>query len=132
MLSNSFMFLIIPLYDINLRIYNIIVQSRNKMAGDDKIKDLEEKIGDLEQQNYRKSFVKSEGTTLVLSLIFGLFGFLGIGHMYIGKRGKGILILVISLLFFGIGLAMFNNFGIFFLFCYLMIFIWQILDSKAL
>lgn len=33
---------------------------------------------------------KSEGTSLVLSLFFGLFGFLGIGHRYVGTIGKSI------------------------------------------
>lgn len=33
---------------------------------------------------------KSEGTSLVLSLFFGLFGFLGIGHRYVGVIGKSL------------------------------------------
>ena len=33
---------------------------------------------------------KSEGTSLVLSLFFGLFGFLGIGHRYVGTIGKSL------------------------------------------
>lgn len=48
---------------------------------------------------------KSEGTSLVLSLFFGLFGFLGIGHRYVGTIGKslgllyaGWILLVLSLL----------------------------------
>lgn len=33
---------------------------------------------------------KSEGTTLVLSLFFGILGFMGIGHRYVGNVGKSI------------------------------------------
>lgn len=33
---------------------------------------------------------KSEGTSLVLSLFFGSFGFLGIGHRYVGTIGKSL------------------------------------------
>jgi len=36
---------------------------------------------------------KSEGTSLVLSLFFGLLGFLGIGHRYVGNISRSIVIL---------------------------------------
>ena len=34
---------------------------------------------------------KSEGTALVLSLLFGLFGFVGLGHRYVGHVAKSLL-----------------------------------------
>ncbi len=36
---------------------------------------------------------KSEGTSLLLSLFFGLFGLMGIGHRYVGNVGRSIAIL---------------------------------------
>lgn len=36
---------------------------------------------------------KSEGTSLVLSLLFGAFGFLGIAHRYIGNIGRSLALL---------------------------------------
>lgn len=36
---------------------------------------------------------KSEGTTLVLSLLFGLFGFMGFGHRYVGHIAKSLALL---------------------------------------
>lgn len=39
---------------------------------------------------------KNPGTAVLISLIAGFFGFQGIGHMYIGKTGKGIGLLLIG------------------------------------
>jgi hypothetical protein len=39
---------------------------------------------------------KSEGTSLVLSLFFGLFGFMGIGHRYVGNVRRSIAILYLG------------------------------------
>jgi hypothetical protein len=39
---------------------------------------------------------KSEGTALVLSLLFGLFGFVGLGHRYIGHVTKSLAILYLG------------------------------------
>ena len=41
---------------------------------------------------------KSEGVTIILTVILGLFGLGGIGHMYIGKIGKGIAILIVGII----------------------------------
>lgn len=101
----------------------------------DEIKRLNKKLDELAQQNYRQSFLKSEGTTLVLSLILGLFGVLGVGYMYIGKIVKGVLFLIVGLLFFIIGIATITThpyIGIIFLFCYFWFFLWQIVVSKSL
>lgn len=47
--------------------------------------------------------IKSESTTLVLSIILGLFGIQGIGHIYAGKVGKGVGILIGSFILFALG-----------------------------
>lgn len=40
---------------------------------------------------------KSESITLIFAIIVSLFGFMGVGHMYLGKVKKGIVILVLGL-----------------------------------
>jgi len=45
------------------------------------------------QPNYSPQYQtghKDESTTLILSIILGLIGLPGIGHMYVGKVGKGV------------------------------------------
>ena len=39
---------------------------------------------------------KNAGTAIVIALIAGILGFNGIGHLYIGKIRKGIVILVVG------------------------------------
>ncbi len=39
---------------------------------------------------------KNPGSAVLIALIAGFFGFQGIGHMYIGKTGKGIGLLIIG------------------------------------
>ncbi len=67
----------------------------------------------------RKPEWKSEGTTLILTIILGIFGFGGIGHIYLGNITRGIVILivgivllVISAVTFGIGLIALIPFAI--------------------
>jgi len=62
---------------------------------------------------------KSEGTTLILTIVLGIFGFGGIGHIYLGNitRGitilvVGIILLIISIFTFGIGLIVLIPFAI--------------------
>ena len=62
---------------------------------------------------------KSEGTTLILTIILGIFGFGGIGHIYLGNITRGIVILivgiillVVSALTLGIGLIILIPFAI--------------------
>lgn len=80
---------------------------------------------------------KSESITLLLSILLGLFGLQGVGHLYVGKIGKGIGILIgsiilavvaIILIATGIGAIV----GIPLLIVYLIMFIWQIIDSRNL
>lgn len=75
---------------------------------------------------------KSEGVTLVLSIVLGLIGLQGTGHIYVGQVGKGIAILIISLILFGVGIAtVYFGVGVVLLIIYFIIFIWQILDSRS-
>jgi TM2 domain-containing membrane protein YozV len=83
-------------------------------------------------QNLQRK-MKSESTTLVLAIILGLFGIQGIGHIYAGKVGKGVWILIGSLVLFVIGVAtLFVGVGVIFLIIYFVIYIWQIIDSRKL
>lgn len=83
-------------------------------------------------RTYNPEF-KSEGTTLVLSIVLGILGIAGVGHMYIGQVGKGVGILIggLILLIIGFTTLMFGV-GAIFLIIYLVLFIWQIIDSRKL
>lgn len=85
---------------------------------------------DIDNLNLQRA-LKNESTTLILALVLGLFGFLGIGHIYIGKTGKGIILLIVGWILLGIGGAtvMFGV-GFIFLLLYLAIFIHQILSAR--
>jgi len=39
---------------------------------------------------------KNESTVLLITVIFGIFGYGGIGHIYLGKIGKGIVLLIVG------------------------------------
>ena len=49
---------------------------------------------------YKNTIYKSEGITLVMSIVLGLIGINGTGHLYLGKIKRGIIILVGSLMCF--------------------------------
>ncbi len=102
----------------------------------DQIKNLNEKVKKFESKEENKILEKqitiqekSLSTTLVLSLVLGLIGIQGVGHMYVNRAGKGATILIISLILFWIGIATFPA-GIILLIFYFIIFIWQIFDSR--
>ena len=66
---------------------------------------------------------KSEGTTLILTIVLGIFGFGGIGHIYLGNITRGIVILIVGLILlviavvtFGIGLIVLIPFAIWIVF----------------
>ncbi|MEM1607076.1 MAG: zinc ribbon domain-containing protein [Candidatus Bathyarchaeia archaeon] len=40
---------------------------------------------------------KNTGLAAVLALVFGIFGLWGVGHIYVGKVGKGLAILVLGI-----------------------------------
>jgi hypothetical protein len=77
---------------------------------------------------------KSPGTAALIAFIGGIFGLPGIGHIYVGKVGKGIAILatgiVLAVLSFVTFWAVFTVviFGI----AYLILFIWQIFNARKL
>jgi len=48
----------------------------------------------IEEPKVRVVETKSPGVAAVLALVLGLFGLWGIGHIYVGKIGRGILLLV--------------------------------------
>ena len=99
----------------------------------EKVKELEKKSQSQDDRDYVQTMYKSEGTTLVLAIVLGIFGISGVGHIYLGRVGKGIAILIVNLILGAIGGAtLFIGVGVIFLIIYLVIFIWQILDSRSL
>lgn len=61
---------------------------------DETIEKMEEQIEKQEKITSSLNHYKSEGITLVLSIVLGLFGLMGIGHIYIGRVKRGIAILI--------------------------------------
>jgi TM2 domain-containing membrane protein YozV/ribosomal protein L40E len=49
---------------------------------------------------------KNEGTVLLITVIFGIFGYGGIGHIYLGKIGKGIVLLIVGTILLVISLIL--------------------------
>lgn len=113
------------------------------------VKDLKEKLEKTQEEQKItlaiQNNLKSERTTLALSIILGLFGLSGIGHIYVNKTGKGIVILVASVIavwIFGIPLTIQDSntwfspiprtsyFGIMLLIGYVNVYLWQIIDSR--
>ena len=60
----------------------------------EKIEKMQEKIEEQEKITTSIKHYKSEGVTLVLSIVLGLMGLMGIGHIYVGKVKRGIAILI--------------------------------------
>lgn len=76
---------------------------------------------------------KNEGTAILLAAILGFIGLSGIGHMYIGKIGRGIGFLIVVLILDAIGWAtVWMLIGIPFLIIGLVIYIWHIFDVRNL
>ncbi len=78
---------------------------------------------------------KSESTTLLLSILLGLFGIQGVGHLYVGKIGKGVGILIGSIILIIVAIALTATgigaiIGIPLIIMYIVMFIWQIIDSR--
>ena len=74
---------------------------------------------------------KSESTTLLLSILLGLFGLSGIGHLYLGMIGRGVVILIGGIALGVVGvLTLFFGIGWILLIAYIPLFIWQIIDSR--
>ncbi|GKS62137.1 hypothetical protein YTPLAS21_15950 [Candidatus Nitrosocosmicus sp.] len=74
------------------------------------------------------SQTKNPGTAIIIALIAGILGFNGIGHMYIGKIGKGIILLIVGWIILALTI-LFIPVGI----IYIIFWLWQAYDvnSKA-
>ena len=98
-----------------------------------KIDNLEKKASEIDKQEYHRNFYKSEGTTLVLSLVLGLVGLQGIGHFYVGKVAKGLGFLIGSLILLVAGFGTLDFVvGYVLIVAYFVILLWQIVDSRKL
>ena len=89
---------------------------------------------------------KNPTTAALIAIIGGIFGFPGIGHIYVGKLAKGILILVSGIILFVVGLialmagaalgpvgfAAGAMLGIILMIAYVAIWIWQIFNARSL
>jgi len=64
----------------------------------EKIEKMEEKIIEQQKTAVSLSKSKSEGITLVLSIVVGLMGIMGVGHIYLGRVRRGVIILIIGIL----------------------------------
>lgn len=118
--------------DEKLETKNLGVEEKLKIA-EEKIDKLTQDAKNKEEIEYRKNYYKSEGTTLVLAIVLGILGINGVGHIYVGKIGKGIWILIGSLILLAIGIATVAFMvGYALIFVYVLIWIWQIIDSKKI
>ena len=76
---------------------------------------------------------KSDSTTLLLAIILGLFGLSGIGHLYLGMIGRGVGILIGGIILYAVGIVtLMFGVGVVLIIGYLVMFIWQIIDSRRL
>lgn len=75
---------------------------------------------------------KNPTTAALIAIIGGIFGFMGIGHIYAGNLGKGLFILIGGIVLFFAGIfTVFIGVGIVLLIIYLAIWIWQIFDART-
>jgi hypothetical protein len=77
---------------------------------------------------------KSPGTAALIAFIGGIFGLPGIGHIYKGKLGKGIGILILGLFLYAMMIASIFGFSpmtFIFAIAYLIMFIWQIFSARG-
>ena len=70
---------------------------KDLQKANEKIETMEEKIIEQQKTTLSLSQSKSEGLTLVLSIVVGLMGIMGVGHIYIGRVKRGVIILVIGI-----------------------------------
>ncbi len=67
----------------------------------EKIEEMKKKIEIQEKKTDSVKHYKSEGTTLVLSIVVGLLGIMGVGHIYLGRVRRGAIILIIGMIGWG-------------------------------
>jgi TM2 domain-containing membrane protein YozV len=85
---------------------------------------------------------KSPGIAAVLALVPGFFGLMGIGHIYVGRLGRGIALLIVGIILgflsWGSFILGFVTFGITFIFWIIfaiilfILWIWQTYDAYNL
>lgn len=99
---------------------------------------------------------KSPGTAALIAFIGGIFALPGIGHIYVGKLGRGIGILIIGLILYALTVIMITSVGflasfeqpslsndasvgigalagmLVFSIAYIVLFIWQIFNARKL
>jgi TM2 domain-containing membrane protein YozV len=79
---------------------------------------------------------KNPGITAVLALVFGFFILMGIGHIYIGRIRRGIMIMVAGLILIPLGFLALASAGIVGLITviifWLILLIWQTYDAYKL
>jgi len=78
---------------------------------------------------------KSPGTSALIAFIGGIFGLPGIGHIYVGKVGRGIGILLLGLVLYVLTIVFLFTFApmsLIFSIGYLIMFIWQIFSARKL
>jgi len=68
---------------------------------EEKIESMEKKLEEQEKATASIRRYKSEGITLVLSIVVGLLGIMGVGHIYLGRVRRGIIILIIGMIGMG-------------------------------
>jgi len=85
---------------------------------------------------------KNTGVAAVLALVLGIFGLMGVGHIYVGKIGRGIVLLIVGIILdvlaWGSFIMGFVTFGlgfigtIIFAIILLALWIWQTYDAYSL
>jgi len=65
---------------------------------EEKIESMEKKLEEHEKTTASIKRYKSEGITLVLSIVVGIMGIMGVGHIYLGRVRRGIIIIIVGII----------------------------------
>jgi len=68
---------------------------------EEKIESMGKKLEEQEKTTASIKRYKSEVITLVLSIVVGLVGIMGVGHIYLGRVRRGVIILIIGIIGWG-------------------------------
>jgi len=130
----------------------IVDKSKEELGNNNKkIEKVEEKTDDKQKTSVSVNY-KSKRKTLVLSVMVGLLGLMGVGHIYLGRLRRGIIILIIAPLSWTMILISYTMLGLVepqedvmvaaigvlggitlvLVMVFLVLFIWQILNSRKL
>jgi uncharacterized membrane protein len=130
--------------DITIDEFNALKEVLTKTSNStDKyeINEVNKKIEKLETERMKTQIIqnrgKNESIAIILALLLGFVGLQGIGHIYAGKSGKGVGILIASIVMFVSGISMafiqgslLSFVGALILVVYFIMFIWQIFDAR--